>query len=82
MTPLPVGSVEFYNQTLDHYFISALAPDIDVLDSGRLVGLGSYRPLVPGVSRPRPRADAGVSPVCRIIIPPPFGDSHFFGRSA
>ena len=46
----PVGSVEFFNQALDHYFISALAPDIDALDSGRHRGLGAHRPVVLGVS--------------------------------
>src|SRR5437667_71854 len=35
MTAMAVTSVEFYNASLDHYFISALAPDIDALDSGR-----------------------------------------------
>ena len=38
MTPLAVTSIEYYNQALDHYFISALAPDIDALDTGRLAG--------------------------------------------
>src|SRR5205814_8206124 len=30
--------VEYYNDSLDHYFMSPLAPDIDALDSGRLAG--------------------------------------------
>ena len=38
MAALPVGSVEYYNAALDHYFTSALAPDIDALDSGRIGG--------------------------------------------
>jgi hypothetical protein len=38
MTPQTVTSVEFYNQDLDHYFVSSLAPDIDALDTGRLAG--------------------------------------------
>jgi hypothetical protein len=81
MTPQPVGSVEFFNQALDHYFISALAPDIDALDSRRLVGwerTGLSFLVFPSQAA----GGAGVTPVCRIIIPPPFGDSHFFGRSA
>ena len=80
MTPQAVTSVEFYNEALDHYFISALAPDIDALETGRLPGWQrtglSFRVL--------PSQAAGgvaVTPVCRIIIPPPHGDSHFFGRS-
>lgn len=81
MTPQAVTSVEFFNQTLDHYFISALAPDIDALDSGRLPGWVrtglSFR-----VFPSQAAGGAAVTPVCRIIIPPPHGDSHFFGRSA
>src|SRR5438046_625373 len=34
----PVTAVEFYNAALDHYFVSALEPDIDALDSGRIAG--------------------------------------------
>jgi hypothetical protein len=33
-----VDVVEFYNATLDHYFISSLAADIQALDSGALKG--------------------------------------------
>ena len=81
MTAQAIANIEFYNRTLDHYFISALAPDIDALDSGRLAGWQrtglSFRVF------PSQAAGGGaVTPVCRIIIPPPHGDSHFFGRSA
>ena len=75
----PVTSVEFYNLTLDHYFISALAPDIDALDSGRISGwtrTGLSFKVHPSVAS----GGAGVSPVCRILIPPP-ADSHFFSAS-
>jgi hypothetical protein len=81
VTPQAVTSVEFYNQALDHYFISALTPDIDALDTGRLAGWRrtglSFR-----VFPSQTAGGAGVTAVCRIIIPPPHGDSHFFGRSA
>src|SRR6478735_1474164 len=61
--------VEFYNVSLDHYFITPLADEIAALDSGRIGGwtrtgfvfdafAGS-----PGDGRP-------VSPVCRFYIPP------------
>ena len=76
----PVTSVEFYNQSLDHYFISALAADIDALDTGRLAGwtrTGLSFKVFPSEAS----GGASVTPVCRIIIPPPHGDSHFFGRS-
>jgi len=74
---------EYYNASLDHYFITPNAPDIDALDSGRIPGWArtgymfkSYPPIstsvvpLPGTS---PRA-----PVCRFYIPPLHGDSHFF----
>ena len=35
---LPVTVVEYYNPALDHYFISALQPDIDALDTGHIGG--------------------------------------------
>jgi uncharacterized protein (DUF1800 family) len=73
----PVDVVEYYNATLDHYFVSALAADIGALDSGKLVGwqrtgktFGAY--LV---------ATAGMSPVCRFYLPPANGDSHFYSAS-
>jgi hypothetical protein len=77
---LPVSAVEFYNATLDHYFISALQPDIDALDSGRLVGwvrTGQSFHVFPSQAV----GGVGVNPVCRIYIPPPQGDSHFFSAS-
>jgi len=80
MTAMAVTSVEFYNASLDHYFISALAPDIDALDSGRISGW-TRTGRVFGVFPSQAAGGAGVTPVCRIIIPPPHGDSHFFGRS-
>ena len=80
MSPLPVTSVEFHNDALDHYFISALAPDIDALDTGRLPGW-QRTGLTFRVFPSQAAGGAAVTPVCRIIIPPPHGDSHFFGRS-
>jgi hypothetical protein len=76
----PVTSVEFFNAGLDHYFISALAPDIDALDSGRLAGWTrtgrSFR-----VHPTQASGGVSVGPVCRIYIPPARGDSHFFSAS-
>ena len=79
VTATPVTSVEFYNASLDHYFISSLAPDIDALDSGRISGW-----IRTGLSfKVHPSAASGgggASPVCRILIPPP-ANSHFFSAS-
>ena len=66
---LPVTAVEFYNAALDHYFISALQPDIDALDSGRLVGWARTT-LSFHVYPSQAVGGAGANPVCRIIIPP------------
>ncbi|MDQ6619393.1 MAG: hypothetical protein M3Z31_06810 [Pseudomonadota bacterium] len=75
-----VGAVEFYNAALNHYFISALAPDIDALDSGRIAGwarTGESFKVFPSQSA----ATVGVNPVCRFYIPPEHGNSHFFSAS-
>ena len=77
---LPVTAVEFHHAGLDHYFISALQPDIDALDSGRLAGwvrTGQSFKVYPSQAA----GGAGVNPVCRIYIPPAQGDSHFFSAS-
>jgi len=77
---MPVTAVEFYNAGLDHYFISALQPDIDALDTGRLVGWARTG-LSFKVYPSQAVGGAGANPVCRIIIPPALGDSHFFSAS-
>jgi len=75
---LPVTAVEFYRAATDHYFISALQPDIDALDTGHFPGWArtgqGFRVFASA------GGGAGVNPVCRIYIPPP-GDSHFFSAS-
>jgi len=75
----PVTVVEFYNATLDHYFISSLQADIDALDSGHIAGWSrtGYNFLGFGAAGDF----AGASPVCRYYIPPAHGDSHFFSAS-
>src|SRR5439155_15225760 len=70
-----VTVVEFYNDALDHYFISPLAPDIDALDSGRTNGWSRTGYAFEGFpTAPR-------NPVCRFYIPREHGDSHFFSAS-
>jgi len=75
--PPKTAVVEYYNATLDHYFVSALAADIAALDSGTFKGwvrtgltFGAY--LTPA---------AGANPVCRFYLPPANGDSHFYSAS-
>ena len=80
--PPPTGAaavqvVEFYNQGLDHYFITPLTGEIAALDAGTTIkgwartGQGFKVYLT---------AEPGTSPVCRYYMPPEFGNSHFFGR--
>lgn len=74
-------AVEFYHSGLDHYFVSSLAPDIDSLDSGRATGwarTGETFKVMPIASGAAP---AAFGPVCRFLIPPAKGDSHFFSAS-
>jgi hypothetical protein len=78
---VPVGrvtAVEYYNASLDHYFISDLAADLDALDAGRIAGwtrTGQSFHVWP--------ASLGfLRPVCRFYIPPEHGNSHFFSASA
>jgi photosystem II stability/assembly factor-like uncharacterized protein len=75
-----ISVVEFYNQALDHYFMSPLAPDIVALDTGVFGGwartgftFNAYPTQASGGS--------GVNPVCRFFIPPQHGNSHFFSAS-
>lgn len=74
--------IEFYNATLDHYFISSLTPDIVANDTGANAGWTrtgrAFNAFPPTVTL----AKAGTrTPVCRYYIPPPFGDSHFYSAS-
>jgi hypothetical protein len=72
-----VVAVEFYNPTLNHYFLSTNPVEIDNLDSGRTVGWDrtGLRFLVYGHQAP------GTGPVCRFYRAPAFGDSHFYSAS-
>ena len=75
--PAAVTVVEYYNATLDHYFITWAPAEQANLDAGntptKWVRTGySFKAYT--------TASAGTSPVCRFYIPPGYGDSHFFGR--
>jgi len=69
--------VEYYNTSLDHYFITWHAEEIAKLDAGTVIkGWArtgkSFNAFI--------STQAGSSPICRYYIPPLQGDSHFFGR--
>ena len=73
---VPVNVVEFYNASLDHYFITYVADEIAKLDDGTFKGWTRT-----GLSfRAFAASQSGTSAVCRIYIPPGKGDGHFFGR--
>ena len=77
-TGLPVSVVEFYNASLDHYFITYVTDEIAKLDNGTFKGW-----VRTGLSfNAFANTQSGTSAVCRIYIPPDKGDGHFFGRDA
>ena len=68
--------VEYYNASLDHYFITWVPAEIAILDAGATKGW-----VRTGHSfKTHSASQQGTSPVCRYYIPPGLGDSHFFGR--
>jgi hypothetical protein len=71
-------AIEFYNASLDHYFISASQPEIEALDAGRFVGWARTGQTINVYAE-----DAQIaSPVCRFYLPPAYGDSHFYSASS
>lgn len=75
--PTRATVVEFRHAGLDHYFVSALAADIDALDSGALQGWVRTGATFGAYLQPAP----GTQPVCRFYLPPAHGDSHFYSAS-
>jgi serine protease len=76
-----VTVVEFYNQALDHYFITAVAKEISDLDGGVHPGWvrtgQSFKAYGTGSG-----GHAGRQPVCRAYGNPARGlDSHFYSAS-
>ncbi|HEY3533338.1 MAG TPA: hypothetical protein VGL43_09480, partial [Casimicrobiaceae bacterium] len=70
--------VEYYNASLDHYFMTPLQNEIDALDvSARILGWTRTG----FVFEASATAGVGLNPVCRFYIPPAHGDSHFFSAS-
>lgn len=75
--PVSRWVVEFYNESLDHYFITWVPAEIAGLDSGTTSkGWTRTGKAFRAFSGP----PAEVTDICRIYIPPSRGDSHFFGR--
>jgi hypothetical protein len=74
---LKVAAIEFYAASLDHYFMSPLQAEIDVLDMGKIPGWARTGQSFLVYSQAQP----GANPVCRFYLPPAYGDSHFFSAS-
>ena len=75
--PNAVSVIEFYNSSLDHYFITWVPDEIAKLDQGTVIkGWVRTGQSLRTFNTPQ----SGTSPVCRFYIPPELGDSHFFGR--
>ena len=74
---VPVTVVEYYNASLDHYFITWVVAEQAILDAGNT----PTRWLRTGASfKAYSTLQTGTSTVCRYYIPSAKGDSHFFGR--
>ena len=68
--------IEYYNASMDHYFMTSSLDDINALDSGHFIGWARTGYTFSSGS------SGTLSPVCRFYIPPASGDSHFFSASA
>jgi hypothetical protein len=79
IAPQTVTVVEYYNASLDHYFVTWLAGEIAILDAGTTIRGWTRTGYT---FKAYATAQPGTSPVCRYYIPPGSGDSHFYGRGA
>ena len=81
-----INVTEYYNAALDHYFITASAPDIDAIESGRTQGwVPTSTPFAVFGGKlhfRNPSDEWFPDAVCRFYIPPNQGDSHFYSASA
>jgi hypothetical protein len=72
-----VQLVEYHNAAADHYLLTSISAEIAALDAGQIAGWirtgNNFNAFADAV--------AGASPVCRIYLPPVYGDSHFFSSS-
>ena len=73
--------VEYYNATLDHYFMTPLPAETSALDSGSVAGWTRTGLVFDAFASTAAAGGAAVDPVCRFYIPPQHGDSHFFSAS-
>lgn len=81
--PVPVvtRAVEYFHPGLGHYFMTADAAEIDVLDSGQLAGW-QRTGMSFNVVDPAANSSSMASAVCRYYGSPAYGlDTHFYSAS-
>lgn len=76
--PLMPQLIEYYNPSLDHYFLTWRPDEIAALDAGMTIAgwLRTGQSFTTYVA-----AQPNTSAVCRYYIPEKLGNSHFYGRS-
>jgi hypothetical protein len=73
-------AIEYYDATLDHYFVTSFADEITKLDAGVFAGWKRTGQQFAVIDPATPLA--GASPVCRFYGVPSAGlDSHFYSAS-
>jgi len=76
--PQAADVIEYYNSSLDHYFVTWLPAEIAALDAGTAIRGWTRTGLA---FRAWTTPEAGTAPECRYYIPPALGNSHFYGRN-
>jgi len=74
----PSAAIEFYNASLDHYFLSMNPQEVADLDLGVHAGWARTGQSFQVFGSAASAAGTSANPVCRFYIPPEHGDSHFF----
>ena len=74
----PTAAIEFYNGSLDHYFITMNPQEVGDLDLGVFPGWARTGLSFLTFGSAAAATGTSANPVCRIYIPPQHGNSHFF----
>jgi hypothetical protein len=76
-----LSAIEFYRPAVNHYFVTTIADEINLLDSGKTAGwIRTGQAL--DVVAPAATMPYATSPVCRLYGRPEAGlDSHFYSAS-
>jgi hypothetical protein len=75
-----VTVVEYYNKVLDHYFMTSLAAEIALLDA-HVPPFQDWTRTQQSFQAYPVQVTPALGPVCRFLIPPQHGDSHFFSAA-